>query len=214
MNILVTGGSGFLGINIIRRLYNKGYKELVSLDIVPFDYPDKSKIKHILGDIRNKATVESVMKDIDVVIHCAAALPHYSKNDIFTTNVDGTRIILVSALNNNIKRFIHMSSTAVYGIPDRQPLYESDKKKGVGPYGKTKVLSEQIAEEFRKKGICISILRPKTFVGPERLGIFSLLYEWADTGHHFPILGNGKNLYQLLDVADLCDAIYICIVKN
>jgi nucleoside-diphosphate-sugar epimerase len=62
---------------------------------------------------------------------------------------------------------------------------------------------------LREKGLCVTILRPKSFVGPERLGVFALLYDWAHDGKNFPILGKGQNLYQLLDVEDLCGAIYI-----
>ena len=54
----------------------------------------------------------------------------------------------------------------------------------------------------------VPILRPKSFIGPERLGVFALFYDWARCGKNFPIIGNGKNLYQFLDVDDLCDAIY------
>jgi nucleoside-diphosphate-sugar epimerase len=57
--------------------------------------------------------------------------------------------------------------------------------------------------------MCIPIFRPKSFVGPERLGVFALFYDWAKSGKNFPILGNGRNRYQLLDVEDLCDAIYL-----
>ena len=54
------------------------------------------------------------------------------------------------------------------------------------------------------------IIRPKSFVGPERLGVFALLYDWAKEGRGFPMIGSGKNRYQLLDVEDLCAAIYLC----
>ncbi len=104
---------------------------------------------------------------------------------------------------------IHVSSTAVYGIPDHHPLLEDDRLDGVGPYGEAKVKAEQVCLEYRKKGMCVPILRPKSFVGPERLGVFALLYDWAKDGKNFPMLGNGKNRYQLLDVEDLCDAIYL-----
>jgi len=117
-------------------------------------------------------------------------------------------------LNNKIERFIHISSTAVYGIPDHHPLYETDQLDGVGPYGIAKVEEEKMCEEFRKKGMIIPIIRPKSFIGPERLGVFALLYDWVYTGHGFPMIGNGKNRYQLLDVEDLCDAIYSCIVLD
>jgi len=81
----------------------------------------------------------------------------------------------------------------------------------VGPYGEAKVLAEKVCLEYRVKGLCVPILRPKSFVGPERLGVFAMLYEWAADGHNFPVLGRGDNRYQLLDVEDLCEAIWICL---
>jgi len=94
--------------------------------------------------------------------------------------------------------------------PTHHPLLETDPLQGVGPYGEAKVLAEQVCEAYRRKGMCLPILRPKSFVGPERLGVFALLYEWARDGKHFPILGRGDNPYQLLDVEDLCQAIWLC----
>ena len=85
---------------------------------------------------------------------------------------------------------------------------------GVGPYGEAKVKAEEICLEYRKKGLCVPILRPKTFVGPERLGVFAIFYEWASEGRHFPMIGAGNNLYQLLDVEDLCEVIVNCIKLN
>jgi nucleoside-diphosphate-sugar epimerase len=72
------------------------------------------------------------------------------------------------------------------------------------------VQAEQICADFRNHGLCVPIIRPKSFIGPERLGIFAMLYDWAKDGKHFPLPGNGKNRYQLLDVEDLCAAIYLC----
>ena len=210
---LVTGGAGFLGINLIRYLLKKG-ERVVSLDLVPFDYPEKKLITALVGDIRNKKDVEKVMKGVDVVVHCAAALPLYKKEDIFSTDIEGSKNVLEIAFKNKVKRFIHISSTAVYGIPDHHPLYEDDKLEGVGPYGISKVKTEKVCELYRKKGMCVSIIRPKSFVGPERLGVFALLYDWAKDGHNFPMIGSGNNRYQLLDVEDLCEAIYLCSSKD
>ena len=210
MKYLITGGSGFLGINLIRHLYGKGH-EIVSLDIADFDYPDmKNKIRIIKGDIRDKAVVEEANKNIDIVVHTAAALPLYKPEDILSTDIEGTRNLLEAAGRNNVKRFIHISSTAVYGIPDHHPLFEDDKLDGVGPYGKAKIQAEEECLKYRKNGMCVPIIRPKSFVGPERLGVFDLLYDWAKDGKGFPMIGNGKNRYQLLDVEDLCEAIYLC----
>jgi nucleoside-diphosphate-sugar epimerase len=206
--VLVTGGSGFLGVNLIRYLLKKGYA-IRSIDKVEFDYPDcMRKIDVITGDIRDVPLVNKTMKGVDYVVHCAAALPLYSELEIMTTDVDGTKNLLEAAKKERVKRFVHISSTAVYGIPDHHPLVETDKLDGVGPYGKAKIMAEEACGEYRKLGMIVPIIRPKSFVGPERLGVFALFYDWASTGHGFAMIGNGNNRYQLLDVDDLCDAIF------
>jgi nucleoside-diphosphate-sugar epimerase len=211
MKILVTGGAGFLGINLIRYLLNKN-QEIVSLDISDFNYPDVAdKIKIIKGDIRNSVTVEKAMTEVDAVVHTAAALPLYSSEEIYTTDVKGTRVLVTCAFNNKVQRFVHISSTAVYGIPKHHPIYESDRLVGVGPYGRAKIEAEEICLDFRDKGMCVPIIRPKSFIGPERLGVFALFYDWAKDGKNFPMIGEGNNRYQLLDVEDLCEAIYKCL---
>jgi len=209
--ILVTGGAGFLGINLIRYLYERGY-ELVSLDLQPFDYPDMQPcVKEVRGDIRNRADVDRAMDGVRLVVHGAAALPLYSPEDIHTTDVDGTRMIFESAQAHGVERVVHVSSTAVYGVPEKHPIYESDAMVGVGPYGKAKIEAEEVCLRFRNGGMIVPIVRPKSFVGPERLGVFAMLYDWALEGHNFPVLGNGHNRYQLLDVEDLCEAIRLCL---
>jgi nucleoside-diphosphate-sugar epimerase len=207
---LVTGGSGFLGINMIRYLLEQG-QEVTSMDIAEFDYDDcKDKIKIVTGDIRDKSKVEEAMQGVDIVIHTAAALPLYKKEDIFSTDIDGTGNLIECAYNNKTERFIQVSSTAVYGIPDHHPLKEDDMLDGVGPYGEAKIKAEEVCAQYREKGMCVPIIRPKSFIGPERLGVFALLYDWAKDGKGFPMIGSGDNRYQLLDVYDLCVAIYLC----
>lgn len=207
--VLITGGAGFLGINLIRYLDARGY-DLVSLDLADFDYPDmRDKITIIRGDIRDHRTVDHAMEGVDIVVHTAAALPLYSAQDIYTTDVEGSRTLLDSALQHKISRFVHISSTAVYGIPDHHPLHENDRLDGVGPYGQAKIQAEMVCLEYRAKGLVVPIIRPKSFIGPERLGVFALLYDWALDKRNFPMIGSGKNRYQLLDVEDLCQAIYL-----
>lgn len=206
---LVTGGSGFLGINLCRYLLARGYT-LRTLDIAPFDYPERNMVEVLRGDVRDRSAVDAAMRGIDVVVHAAAALPLSSPDDIFSTDADGTRIVLESAFRNGVSRVIFTSSTSVYGIPDHHPLCEEDSLHGVGPYGEAKIEAERHCREFRAAGHCVTVLRPKSFVGPERLGVFELLYSWAAAGRNFPVLGSGDNLYQLLDVEDLCAVIHRC----
>jgi nucleoside-diphosphate-sugar epimerase len=211
MKYLITGGSGFLGINLTRFLLNKGHL-VVEYDLAEFDYPERANpdVSFIQGDIRDKAKLREALQGVDIVVHTAAALPLYTPEDIRTTDFDGTRNVIEAAQQNHVQRVIHISSTAVYGIPDHHPLLETDPLVGVGPYGEAKIGAEQVCEDYRKQGLCIPIIRPKSFIGPERLGVFAMLYDWAHTGHGFPVIGDGSNLYQYLDVEDLCEAIYLC----
>ncbi|MEK6644367.1 MAG: NAD(P)-dependent oxidoreductase [Planctomycetota bacterium] len=208
---MVTGGAGFLGINLIRYLLSRGHR-VTSYDLAPFDYEDcRSRIREVRGDIRDKNAVREAAKGVQIVVHCAAALPLYTPDDIRSTDLDGTRNVLEGAHETGCERAIHISSTAVYGIPDHHPLLEDDRLHGVGPYGQAKVDAESVCLELRNKhDMCIPMIRPKSFVGPERLGVFALFYDWAKDGHGFPMIGSGHNRYQLLDVEDLCDAIYLC----
>ncbi|HEY5614862.1 MAG TPA: NAD(P)-dependent oxidoreductase [Bacteroidota bacterium] len=208
--VLITGGAGFLGINLIRYLLAKDC-DVTSLDIAPFLYADvRDRVKVVVGDIRTPADVNAAMKGVDIVVHAAAALPLYKPSDILSTDIDGAKNVLASAFEHKVQRVIHISSTAVYGIPERHPVFETDPLIGIGPYGEAKVQAEQACLEYRAKGMCVSILRPKSFIGPERLGVFALLFEWAHEGKNFPVLGRGNQLYQFLDVEDLCNAIWLC----
>jgi len=212
--ILVTGGAGFLGINLCRQLLASGFG-VRSMDIAPFNYPERESVDVLQADIRDPAAVERAMTGADIVVHCAAALPLSSKEEIHSTDVGGTRTLLgAAALHGADRRFIFISSTSVYGVPDHHPVLEDDRLVGVGPYGSAKIEAENLCLESRRRGLCVPILRPKTFVGPERLGAFELLYDWAYAGKNFPVLGSGGNRYQLLDVADLCDVIVLCATQG
>lgn len=212
--VLITGGSGFLGINLIRYLRHQGITDITVLDLVEFDYPEKDDVNAVVGDIRIPEDVKKTMEGCDWVIHTAAALPLYTKEEIFSTDIEGTRLLMEEAERQGVERFVHISSTAVYGIPDHHPLVEDDPLIGVGPYGIAKIEAEKVCLEHRDKGLCVPIIRPKSFIGPERLGVFALFYDWAKDGKNFPMIGNGKNRYQLLDVEDLCEAIYLCLIKD
>uniref|UniRef100_UPI003B52C5B3 NAD-dependent epimerase/dehydratase family protein n=1 Tax=Roseovarius indicus TaxID=540747 RepID=UPI003B52C5B3 len=209
MKFLVTGGAGFMGINLIRMLLDQGHG-VRSYDIAPFSYPEAGQIDVLQGDIRDRSLHDRAFDGVDVVVHCAAALPLWEPEEIMSTNVDGTRALLETAQAKEISRFIHISSTAVYGIPDHHPLVEEDAMHGVGPYGESKVRAEEVCGGARLTGLCLPVLRPKSFVGPERLGAFELLYDFACDGHGFPVLGSGNNRYQLLDVEDLNRAVLLC----
>jgi nucleoside-diphosphate-sugar epimerase len=214
MKVLITGGAGFLGLHLAAFLEKKGY-DLTLVDIQTFDkkeYPGKYKL--IVADVRNRKKMETVTKGQDIIIHAAAALPLSKKKDIYSVNIDGTRNMLEAATKHRARRFIHISSTAVYGVPKKHPIIEDYPLIGVGPYGDSKIQAEKLCLAAIKKGYPVTILRPKTFVGGGRLGVFEILFDWIHDGKRIPVIGNGKNRYQLLDVDDLVYATYLFLSKS
>ena len=142
-----------------------------------------------------------------MLVHAAAALPiQASREAIRSVNVDGAAVTLTAALEAGVRRAILISSTAVYGIPKHHPLREDAPLVGVGHYGESKIEAERVAHRVGRRGLEVVVLRPKTFIGPERLGVFEILFDWIREGRRIPILGDGSNRYQLLAVEDLVDA--------
>ncbi len=208
--VLVTGGAGYLGYHLALNLPRRGISFLALNDIAPFIEADYSKDMLLVNqDVRDPEGMYRLIHDnrIDIIIHCAAALPLWPKEEIYSTNIQGVRNTLEQAQKCNVERVIFISSTAVYGVPEKHPLVEEDPVEGVGAYGESKIAGEAICREFREKGMCIAIIRPKTFIGTARLGVFQILYDWVDCGKRIPIIGKGNNLYQLLEVTDLIEAI-------
>lgn len=207
-SILVTGGAGFLGCHLARYFLKKKYRVTI-FDIADLEAQDLiGKVGFVKGDIRDRNATEKTINEQDYVIHAAAALPIQRKRDlIFSVNVDGARNVLSASLKNKVKRVIFISTTAVYGIPKHLPEPENSPLDPIGFYGESKREAENICLQYFKKGLSVNILRPKSFLGPERLGVFELWFEAIYNGYRVYILGNGKNLYQLLAVSDLADAI-------
>ncbi len=209
MKVFITGGTGFLGVHLARKLLKQKCK-VVLYDIAPLDAKDLiGKVTYISGDIRNKHTLNTAIKGSDLVVHAAAALPiQRGKKIIYSINIDGTHNVLEAALKQKAKRLVYISTTAVYGVPKYLPEQEDSPIDPIGYYGESKVEGEKLCHEFTKKGLSINIIRPKTFLGPERLGVFQLWFEAIYSGKNVYILGNGNNKYQLLAVSDVVDAIY------
>lgn len=215
MKILITGAAGFLGLHLAWYLAKKNIGEVYLVDIADFDKKEYPKNCYFIrADIRHIQLINKLYKEVnpDCFIHAAAGLPLWPKEDIFAVNVCGTKNLLEAALKNKVKHFIYISSTAVYGVPKKHPIDEDDPLVGVGPYGQSKIAAEKLCEQYRKRGLLVTVIRPKTFVGTHRLGVFEILFDWIRDGKRIPVIGNGNNRYQLLDVDDLVEAIYRFIV--
>jgi nucleoside-diphosphate-sugar epimerase len=211
LKIAVTGGAGFLAYHLAQVGATRG-DTLKLIDIAPFepgDYPPGTEM--IQADVRDAAKMREALTGADVVVHAAAALPLWKARDIREINGQGTQNVLEAARAADVQRVVYISSTAVYGVPKVHPLYETTPVHGVGPYGESKIAAEELCVGFRKHGMCVPILRPKTFIGSGRLGVFQILYDWVQSGKRIPIIGNGANRYQLLEVRDLADAVFLAL---
>jgi nucleoside-diphosphate-sugar epimerase len=155
--------------------------------------------------MRDATAARELVDGADVLVHAAAALPiRGSRALIMGINVDGTRTLLEAARAARLSRVLFISSTSVYGVPKVHPIPENAPLVGVGAYGESKIAAERLT---RESGLPWTIIRPKTFIGPERLGVFEILFDWIREGRRIYILGHGHNRYQLLGVEDLVDAI-------
>ena len=207
MRWAISGGAGFLGLHLARRLLADG-QEVRTLDVVPLDDPGlEGSVEELHGDVRRPVDAMRLVEGADILVHAAAALPiQASREAIRSVNVGGTATTLAAALEAGVGRAVLISSTAVYGVPKVHPLSEDAPLVGVGHYGESKIAAEGVAQEVGRRGLEVVILRPKTFLGPERLGVFEILFDWIREGRRIPILGDGTNRYQLLAVEDLVDA--------
>jgi nucleoside-diphosphate-sugar epimerase len=209
--VAVSGGAGFLGLHLARVLLARG-DGVRSLDVVPLDDALLAAgVDEVRGDVRDSAAARRLVAGAEIVVHAAAALPiQGAAAAIRSVNVDGTANVLAAAFEAGVRRVVFVSSTAVYGVPDHHPIRESDALVGVGPYGGSKIEAEAVCRAFGVRGLEVVVVRPKTFLGPERLGVFEILFDWVREGRRIPILGDGANRYQLLAVEDLVDALIRC----
>jgi len=210
--VAISGGAGFLGLHLARRLVAGGH-EVRTLDLAPLDDAAlEGRVEELRGDVRRTADARRLVAGADVLVHAAAALPiQVSRAAIRSVNVEGAAVTLAAAAEAGVGRVVLISSTAVYGVPERHPIHEDDPLVGVGHYGESKIEAERLCEAFARRGLETVIVRPKTFVGPERLGVFEILFDWIREGRRIPILGDGSNRYQLLAVEDLVDAAVRCL---
>ena len=209
----ISGGAGFLGLHLARRLSADGH-EVRSLDLMTLEEPGLA-VQEIRGDLRDEAACRELVDGARILVHAAAALPiRGSRDEIRSVNVDGTLTLLAAAAEAGVRRVVFISSTAVYGIPDKHPIEEDDPLVGVGHYGESKIEAEAICRAFMSRGLDCVIVRPKTFIGPERLGVFEILFDWIREGRRIYVLGDGSNRYQLLAVEDLVAAILLAASKR
>ena len=209
---LVTGGAGFFGVHMCRGLIQRN-EHVISYDAAVF--PPEEHIEGlttIVGDIRDTDKLRTQLKGVDFVIHAAAALSLADPSEIQSVNAEGTRLVLEAAASAGVKRVVYIGTTAVYGMPKVHPLYEVSPLDPMGPYGIAKAQAERYCSDA--EGVETVRIRPKSFIGTGRLGIFQVLFDWIELGKKIPVLGDGNNRFQLLEVRDLVEAVYLAALKG
>lgn len=210
--ILMTGGAGFFGSILLRRLLDQG-RACTVVDLHP------CKISHenltaIQGDIRDRALMARLFDEgrFATVYHCAAMLAHAvkDKNFLWESNVDGTRNVADEAARTGVKSLVFISSNCLWAENFGRPVLEDDIPNPVEIYGRSKWEGEKILAGYAEKMNVISIRCP-TIIDEGRLGLLAILFEFIDEGRRVWTVGGGANRYQFIYAQDLVDA---CIAAS
>lgn len=203
--VLVTGGAGYVGSRLVELLTERGV-QVRSLDIHEPHTPTPG-VEYVQADVRDAAAVRRACAGVDAIHHNVALVPLAKDRDGFwSVNVAGTRNVLDAAVEHGVRKMVHVSTSAVYGIPATNPVTERTTPTPQESYGRAKLYAEQLVMEYRPRGLDVTIVRPRTILGHGRLGLMQVLFEWIRGGDAVPVLGGGRNRYQFVHVDDLVDA--------
>jgi nucleoside-diphosphate-sugar epimerase len=204
-SILVTGGSGYFG-EILASGAVAGGDQVRIFDVNP-PSTTAAGVEYVHGDVRDRDAVRASCDGIDVVLHNVAQVPLARDRELFrSVNVVGTANLLVAARDAGVGKVVHTSSSAVFGIPDENPVTEETPCRPLESYGRAKLEAEVLCREAVASGLDVTIIRPRTILGHGRLGIFAVLFEFVADGAPVYVLGSGDNRYQFVHAADLADA--------
>lgn len=202
---LVTGGSGYFGSALVKCLRERGASVRIFDLIDAHDRPPD--VEFVQADIRDRGAIARACKGMHVVHHNVALVPLAKDRAAFReVNTEGTRNLLDACLAAGVRKVINTSSSAVFGVPLRNPVDDSVPPQPREAYGKAKLAAEILCAEYVQRGLDVTVIRPRTIMGPGRLGIMQVAFEWIRTGRNVPVLGTGANVYQFVHADDLADA--------
>ncbi len=217
MRALVTGGLGFTGSHLVRRLLSKGHEVLV-MDINKGLFYDELKGKGAkieLGSITDPTLVNKMVKDCEVVYHIAAAFRQMNVPIRFywDVNVEGTRNLLDAAYRFKVKKFIHCSTVGVYGNVKNPPADENSPISPADYYQLTKYEGEKLVQNYNEKGLNTVTLLPSGIYGPGDEGRFLILFRFVKRGYFF-MFGSGKTFFHTVFIENLIDAFELAAEKE
>jgi len=210
MKILVTGGTGFTGKALVKRLLDDGHS------VVAMDYKEGIKTEElrkwgaevVIGSVVDSEVVERCMQGVDVVQHMAAAFRELDVPNSYywDVNVQGTRNVLESAQRHGVKKFIYTSTCGVHGNVDHPPAAEDAPIQPADYYQQTKYEAEPLVLEYGDRGMKTVILRPAAIYGPGDPERFGMIFRRVAKGV-FPMFGSGKTYYHPLYIDNFVDAL-------
>lgn len=193
--VLVTGGAGAVGLNLVGGLLRRGHRVRV-LDAAPFDAPERAQIEQITGDPADAQAVERALAGVDAVVHLAAP--------------ESAAGVIEAAYARDIGRFVYLSSSSVYGLPRHKPV-EDARRLGESATARAHISAEDALFPYRRRGMSVPVLRAQPLVGPYQRQNFARAFEQAVKGSHISLRGRGDYAYQLLAISDLCAALYAAL---
>jgi nucleoside-diphosphate-sugar epimerase len=205
-SILITGGSGFFGGLLKRRLLDEGHS-CINLDLVP-DADRHPNLISIQGDLRDKALLGRLFGEhpISAVLHCAALLAHGSieEQDLWTANVDGTRNLADACRAAGVHKLVFTSTNCLWASNVGHAIREDEPPAPIETYGRSKLAAEQVLANY--SDLNVVILRCPTIIDSGRLGLLAILFEFIQEGKKIWVVGDGGNRYQFVYAQDLASA--------
>ena len=203
--VLVTGGSGYFGSVLVRKLREQGIK------VVAFDREESPDLPedviYINGDIRDSQTVKIACSGMECVYHCAASAPVAGHTDAaWGVNVEGTRNLLQACWELKVRKVVNVSSRAAFGGPRKNQVPGISRPAPRDEFGQSKLAAEELCAEYSAKGLDVTTIRPATIMGRCRAGIMRMFFEWVRLGRNLPVLGRGDYIYQFVHPEDLARA--------
>ena len=213
----MTGACGFVGSHVLDLLIEKGFEvRATDLESADHSYIERVGVEFVPADLTRKATLPSVLQEVDYVFHTASVFDYSSSwNHLHKVNVEGTRNLCELALDTNPKIIVHWSSGAIYGLSKEFPTKEISPIEPSNNYEKSKWMQEQAVLEFHKKyGLPVTILRPASIYGPRsKYGAAIPIFLLA-RGKLRAIPGSGETRGAFVHVKDVAESALFLATKK
>ena len=212
MRHIIFGGDGFVGRFLAPKLLADGHEVIVA-DVVKSELAHYNAVRFVQTDVTDPEAIRKLgIRADDMVYNLSAKMlspiqVRAKRHDFFfPVNYHGTENIIKAMDEASARSLVHFTTDMVYGHTYTWPQTEDHPCAPLGEYGLSKFKTEELAAEWRRRGMNITLFRPRLIIGPGRLGILSKLFKLIDRNLPVPMIGSGKNPYQFISVFDCASA--------